>query len=487
MKNFIQHLKEEVDIKDIEGLDPEFMDRSTSYIRKKDEIEPDSGNLVRFGHRLMTLMAECDQILLTDESGKPFDFLQALERREEVQNLIERCIRTKYAYLIDFIEFNTRKELLFDISWTPSTEEVVAEVPKLNKKIAVSRKDLQSLDDPSFVERVSKSKIMDLIAGGEGVTAVEILKSDNFKKGLEKILDKTKAKELTRILVQIFDVSNKLNWIIPEEVRARILRNSPETIFRGVETGVWRRDEDKFFVISRSVNPLFLLYDTISGLHSILKGSSLQEHDPKLLRKYTRSHIDDLQNFRYGPIARKMYYTFVEKCIDSIEEAFGEELYRPKTRVDLYIILSRSVDSGGKFTDEEFLDLTKNIFSCFKLVGRDLKLDQKLFDDSFARNEIVGILHKLLDMANQVENIMKSMDDQEDDEIADLKDKSTERSQNPETMTQKELHDAIDAALDRGDYEMVKKLSEYLKESRVYLQELERINENFQLVQKFRK
>jgi hypothetical protein len=115
-----------------------------------------------------------------------------------------------------------------------------------------------------------------------------------------------------------------------------------------------------------------------------------------------------------------------------------------------------------------------------------LTLDKNLFENSFAKNEIVETLQKLINLASQVEDMMKSIDD-EDDELSDFRDKSTGRSQNPETMTQKELHDAIDMALDNGDYEMVKKLSQYLKESRVYLQELERINENFQLVQKFRK
>jgi ribosomal protein S18 len=47
------------------------------------------------------------------------------------------------------------------------------------------------------------------------------------------------------------------------------------------------------------------------------------------------------------------------------------------------------------------------------------------------------------------------------------------------TWRQSDVQSEIDAALDSGDYEKVKMLSQYLKEGKeIYLREIERINEN---------
>jgi hypothetical protein len=46
-------------------------------------------------------------------------------------------------------------------------------------------------------------------------------------------------------------------------------------------------------------------------------------------------------------------------------------------------------------------------------------------------------------------------------------------------MSQREIQSLVDDALDRQDYEEVKKLSQYLKEGKeIYLKEVERINES---------
>jgi len=77
--------------------------------------------------------------------------------------------------------------------------------------------------------------------------------------------------------------------------------------------------------------------------------------------------------------------------------------------------------------------------------------------------------------------------DEEEDDIAQLKQKTAEKETDPSTWSQSRLNDEIDQALDRADFDRVKELSKYLKESRVYLQELERINEKVELISKFKK
>ena len=75
----------------------------------------------------------------------------------------------------------------------------------------------------------------------------------------------------------------------------------------------------------------------------------------------------------------------------------------------------------------------------------------------------------------------KEVTSEEESEIDKLVRQSAERESERDMSdyTQREIQDMIDAALDDGNIDEVKRLSQYLKEGKeIFLKEIERINEN---------
>jgi ferritin len=60
---------------------------------------------------------------------------------------------------------------------------------------------------------------------------------------------------------------------------------------------------------------------------------------------------------------------------------------------------------------------------------------------------------------------VNKQDDDDDDDIQKLKRATAEREQDYSSMTSNEIYELIDDALDKRDFDRVKFLSKYLKES----------------------
>jgi hypothetical protein len=152
------------------------------------------------------------------------------------------------------------------------------------------------------------------------------------------------------------------------------------------------------------------------------------------------------------------------------------------------IELSRHPKNGGEYSDKLFLDIVKEIFSCFDLQGGRFVLNDAKYKESSAKNHIDGIIDFITrDYPDDGDLSTTSLAGEEEDDIADLKQKTAQKEADPSTWSQSRLNDEIDQALDKADFDRVKELSKYLKESKVYLQELERINEKVELISKFKK
>jgi hypothetical protein len=170
----------------------------------------------------------------------------------------------------------------------------------------------------------------------------------------------------------------------------------------------------------------------------------------------------------------------------------------------VFFFLSKDVEHGGKFTDEEFLKITKSMFSVFDKVNTEagkfqFRINEENFQSSEAKTKIEEIIkeevqfEEELEAEERAEDLKKALPSEneptkssepagedEEDEIEKLRRATAERESDYTNMSPREIQELIDDALDSGDYERVKMLSGYLtKESaQIYLRELERINEN---------
>jgi flagellar biosynthesis GTPase FlhF len=148
----------------------------------------------------------------------------------------------------------------------------------------------------------------------------------------------------------------------------------------------------------------------------------------------------------------------------------------------------------------------KSIFSVFDLQGTNYVINEERFEQSLAKREIKKIIDFIVediesekaykaDLAEwereQEESKNRKEQTSEEDEESDIdalikkslyggdeEDSNEPTEVNYSELTQRELQELIDDALDNGDYDRVKMLAQYMKEGKeIYLKEIERINE----------
>jgi hypothetical protein len=161
------------------------------------------------------------------------------------------------------------------------------------------------------------------------------------------------------------------------------------------------------------------------------------------------------------------------------------------------------------------------MFSVFDSVERGGKIEyvvnEERFNDSKAKKDIQKVIDYIIKLEKEIEQYNKDLEDwkRNRDEDAKYRQQQEEEKEREETvepgqeeeesdidklvkqslygggeeetsgevdyseLTPRELTELIDDALDAGDYERVKMLSQYMKEGKeIYLKELERINES---------
>ena len=109
----------------------------------------------------------------------------------------------------------------------------------------------------------------------------------------------------------------------------------------------------------------------------------------------------------------------------------------------------------------------------YKKVSDSWEKQEKANRDYWEKQAKANQDQKKMDVSNQ--------DDEDDDRYQDDEDDDDRYQDEPtsyDKMSQREIQNLIDQALDEGDYEKVRQLSTFLKEGKfIYLRKLEKINE----------
>lgn len=488
MKNFLKFIKEEVDVKDIQGLPEDFIPKSKKYARETLGVRPDDTSQMRqFGPELIALVGRAKDIISKDDRGRKLTQVEKIERLNSLSELAEKIIQHKYIDLIEVVEATTKRRIIFDMQILPEGKDVIDESPRLREKPAFPQKTLSS-DTPKDVKySVSKQKIIDMLGQGAGFEVEEIMNSyPTIDQDLEEIFG-YKATEFKTITSDTMRLGNKLDWAWPGEDKARMMKNQPAGM-AGSNDVDWNRDPKQIWIIVRALDFTMLLHEASKALVRLgpkavsNTGDVEKEQD---IKKYTSSFKDETEDFRYGPVARMMFIEFTKRCIKNSSKRIDDG----ENMVEFVLIeLSRHPNNGGEYSDKLFLDIVKEIFSCFDLQGGRFVLNDAKYKESSAKNHIDGIIDFITrDYPDDGDLSTTSLAGEEEDDIADLKQKTAQKEADPSTWSQSRLNDEIDQALDKADFDRVKELSKYLKESKVYLQELERINEKVELISKFKK
>jgi len=402
-----------------------------------------------------------------------------------------------------------------------STDAKSSFLDRLFKK---PKKKEEFVGSEEYKERVDKAKLINNIIQGEAKNTKKILHSELVKQGLERIFGATAAKDIFKVWDDITKVADKLDWIIPIEQKAGMMADmsqgmagsvsvdwneaeendefegddddesevpsprSAEDILKEIENGKDLSDlEGEIDELFDNGNPMIkaigvdfpmLLHETVKGIYELIAAAYLPSEDSeekeikkaKVVKMATTSFEDEAEDFRYGPYIAGALRDFINDCE-------GSDRY-PNMRE---YVFGRMVLLEAK----EFLSLMKGILDKKDSAKKQIEEMISEIIDEIREYEIEMIDEPEDDLdygSDYEEDDLFASGDDEEDEIEKLIKQTTKKEQEAEgdysKMSKRELQELIDAALDAGDFETLKKIQPFMKESlewRIYESEIKKI------------
>lgn len=384
------------------------------------------------------------------------------------------------------------------------------------KKFMDDCEDCQMEPPPKFkevvekdiIDEVNKRKFANLIIQGEAKNTKHILHSEEVEEGLDAIYG-TEAEDIFKIWDEMTKIADQLDWIIPAETKAQLLEQMPEGLAGACfidwkdresqpeeenaeeeEIGEWSEEGDEESMYSeeeiddepmerlgqtpiiraRGVDFPMLLHEAVKGLFEILALGGIPED--KRVAGIVLSNTgmsDEAEDFKYGPEVAADIRDFVNKSprinehSNIREELFKMLIDKETMPTNKFLSLMRGVLSNKEEARVQIDNLVSKIADMIKTEKEDMLRYNREMDE----------YEKSKKDWEENKNNKKTDNNIENDEVMDNQDDYS-------TMSQKDIMSEIDSALDSGDMDRVKMLSQYLKkESRdLIYRELELILEN---------
>lgn len=459
MKSFDKYIKEEIQLKGNKGVPDEFINKTDQEETQRLGVRKDDPRqMMQFGPQIMSLISKSNQLLTRGLSKE-----QVEDRFKKLEKLAEDVIRNQYESILDNVDL--------DIKLLRPGKKVNDEMPEMSD--VESTPKLQKLDDPEIKLAVDAAKLRNNIIQGEAKNTKNILHSDLVKSGLEEIFG-NQWEEVFKTWDEITKVADKMDWIIPIEHKADMMERAPEGMAGAVKVEWPEKKENEDEELSNKIlkdleagkdineiedvdslldsgNPKIiavgvdfpmLLHETVKGIYELISSVAISE-DPKkaeIVALNTQSFEDEAEDFRYGPVIAGKLRDAINSC-NNIDEV-------PNVRERVY----------GKMclmTDENFLNLMMEIIKETPLSISGL---QKLVDEVL--DEEREYQQELRDW--ELDQVLSSSED------VPVKTEDPNWSNKPldySEMSQSELQKILDDALDNGDYDLVKKVTPFIKES----------------------
>lgn len=546
MKRFKDFIKEEVDLRGNKGIPNDFMSKSEQEARDTLGIRiDDESQMRRIWPEFERNMMESNRILTTGPNGERLSQQHLNERIRRLEELAEDVVRDQFDEILNSaikpIELDIK---LVPMGQVHSEIEDITNVPvqpeqpdqndqndqdEKNKEKEKEREkedndtndDMGQVPGTDLISAVDKKKLLNMITQAAGKSTKDIIKaSDIVDEGLQEIF----GDNWRRILdnwIAMSDLADKMDWVIPIDRKSQMMSNQPQGMAGACEVKwesyngkyynmdiLLEKEASKIVIHSTGVDFPMLIHETIKGIYLFLQSGAIKQdkETAKLIKRATSSFQDESQDFRYGPPAQKMLLLFVNEFKESDKykrldtkvftmlsvdkERAIEEAKSAPQEFKPYLIKKAKISK----TDDEFLEIMKSLFSVFDLVRGEYVINKNRFNESIAKTEIKKIIDYIVEDIEEYKRELKEWEEEErrreeyykyktptptikKDEVEDKED-----IDDYSKMSQKQLHDLIDDALDENDYEKVKFLSKYIKEGKeIYLKEIERIYESYKL------
>jgi hypothetical protein len=394
-------------------------------------------------------------------------------KEEELSKLATDLINSIYSDLLK------RYEIELDIKLVQPRE-----VKNFMDEAEESEPDMVSfreITDEDVKDEIHKRKIANLLIQGKAKGIKELLDSSIVQDGVREIFGE-RGGEIITIWKRMADSADKLDWLADPQQRAAMMEVNPEG-FAGASYVAWKPKEEsqeeeeeyKEYTGDESEDDMFdmemdelkttpvikavgvdfpmLLHETVKGIYELLSAPGLPEEESVAQTVLMNTGLsDEPEDWKYGPRIAKDLTAFLNEN-ERIDEI-------PNLREEFF----RTLLDRESMETKDFLELIKGILT--KTPEARAKVDS-MIDDLINDLDYEGQMKKYEEEMKEYERKMKEWEEsqksggttEKPSEIQQLQQKEKDISD----MSQSEIQELIDDAIDAGDFEKVKMLSQYLK------------------------
>ena len=537
MKSFNDFINEEAKLKGNIGVPEEKL----KEIERKAEQEKgiridDQRQAGQMGGQIMNLIGRSRDLMFRGKSKAECE-----EIEEKLVDLAKLVINTEYADILQNVELDIKLvpfgqvadelEDIQDIQQRPSETEQRRQAEELDDEEKEEKKEESGDKKKDFFNNlfgskpkkekedflkseeyklgVDVAKLVNAIGQGEAKNTKHILHSDIVKNGLRDIFGRN-AEELFKIWNDTSKVADKLDWLIPIEVKAQMMADQmggmagavqvswpeaeenkgeeeqdekedcpsckdAEDILKNIEEGGdLDNNKEEISELLSNGNPKItavgvdfpmLLHETVKGIYQLIGSAWLpamgaSEKDikkAKIVKTATSSFEDEAEDFRYGPYLAGALRDFINTCpnVDRYpnirEYVWGDMCYMAQTK-------------EGK---KQFLELFKGIL---EKTDKAKKQITEMINDIIDRIKEYEISQIDEPQAPEYSEPEPEMEEPEgEDEIEKLirstqqEPVAVEGEVDYSTLSRKQLDGELNDALDRGDKKALDAISKELQ------------------------
>jgi len=378
-------------------------------------------------------------------------------KEKELEKLAEDCIRELYGSILDGVTL--------DIKF-PKSDEIKKSMEKV--KPEPDDEKFKELEDAGVISEIQRRKIANNITQGEAKNTKLCLNLPEVSEGLIRILGRERGEKYLELLNKITEMASFFDWQIPMEVQlamwerdksgfsgsVRVEWDTPkdneesEDLAQKIldelmqDSDVPEDAEELFNLTGPTIHALgsdfaMLLHETVKGIYELIAANAIpqDEETAETVIMNTDTLADEIEDLRFGPEIAADLRDFVNK--------FPETNTIPNLRERIFgkMMLMQPA--------QKFLDLMFYILN----------------EDSKAKPIVQEMINEIKKEISDYELSLAGVDTDDEYEVP-AEGPARQEVDDVSQLSQREIQKLIDDALDAGDYDKVRDLAQYLKESK---------------------
>lgn len=469
MKNYEKFIKEEISLRGNQGIPDNLMRDTDAKAQRELGVRKDEPRQMQtYGPQIMGLVEKSQQLTYGGLNRTRLE-----ERMVKLEDLAKEVILSEYSTILENVDLDIK---------LVRPGKVSDDIPEMGEM--EQKPQLTKLDDPEIRKEVDKAKIANNIIQGEAKNTKTILHSDIAKEGLQEIFGNG-WKEIFDVWDETIKIANKMDWIIPIDDKADMMVRMPQGLAGAVKVEWPEKEEetdpeaekkalaDKILkslekgddlednqediselmstgnpkIIARGIDFPMLLHESVKGIYELIAAAGIpdDEETAEIVKMNTSSFEDEAEDFRYGPYIAAALRDFVNKCDGSDkhpnmrEHVFGKMMRMPASE---FLLLMKGILENKPEAKKQITDII-------------IEVDEEI------REYEIGNIESEYDDSDDSDVLTPPEGPEETEEGEEDSPKEVDYSK----MRQSELQKLMDDALDISDFDTVKKIIPFIKES----------------------